>query len=53
MCTVCGESAGQLCQKWFVKFPVGDFLLDDAPQSDGPVEVSRDEIKTSIDNNQC
>ena len=50
---VYGEVIDWVCQKWFPKFHARDFLLDDAPQSDGPVEVNRDEIKTSIDNNQC
>ena len=41
---VYGEGAvtDQKCQKWFVKFHVGDFSLDNAPQSGRPVEV--DEI---------
>ena len=32
---VYGEVAvtDQMCQKWFVKFQAGNFLLDDAPQS--------------------
>ena len=25
-----GTLTDQMCQKWFVKFPAGDFLLDDA-----------------------
>ena len=33
------------CQKWFEKFPAGDFSLDDVPLSDRPVEVDRDQIK--------
>ena len=34
MCAVYGEGAvtDGMCQKWFAKFPAGDFLLDDAPQ---------------------
>ena len=33
-CTVCGEGAvtDQICQKQFVKFHAGDFLMDDADQ---------------------
>ena len=41
------------CQKWFVKFCAGDFSLDDAPRSGGPVEVDSDQIETLIENNQC
>ena len=40
------------CQKWFVKFCAGDFLLDDAPRSGGPVEVDSDQIEALIENNQ-
>ena len=38
---VCGEGVvtDQTCQKWFAKFRAGDFLLDDAPQLDRPVEL--------------
>ena len=36
----------QTCQKWFVKFCAGDFLLDDALWSGKPVEVDRDQIET-------
>ena len=43
----------QTCQKWFVKFRVGDFSLDNAPQSGRPVEVDSDQIETLIENNQC
>ena len=51
-----GEGAviDQMCQKWFVKFCAGDFLLDDdAPRSGRPVEVDINEIKTLIENDQC
>ena len=41
-----------MCQKWFVKFCAGDFLLDDAPWSGGPVEVDSDQIEALIENNQ-
>ena len=49
-----GEDAvtDQMCQKWFVKFRVGDFSLDDAPGLGRPFEVDRDQIKTLIENNQ-
>ena len=52
ICAVYGEGAvtDQKCQKWFVKFHVGDFSLDNAPQSGRPVEV--DQIETLIENNQ-
>ena len=55
ICAVCGERAvtdrtGQMC---FVKFPAGDFLLDDAPWSGRPVKVDSDQIQTLIENNQC
>ena len=35
ICAVYGEGAvpDGTCQKWFVKFHAGDFLLDDAPWS--------------------
>ena len=36
------------CQKWFVKFHAGDFLLDDAPQLGRPVEVDILKISKSI-----
>ena len=42
----------RMCQKWFMKFCAGDFLLDDAPQSGRPVEVDSDQINTLIENNQ-
>ena len=42
----------QKCQKWFVKFHAGDFLLDDAPRLGRPVEVGCDQIETLIENNQ-
>ena len=48
-----GALTDRTCQKWFAKFCAGDFLLDHAPQSDRPVEVDSDQIKTLIENNQC
>ena len=42
----------QTCQKWFVKFGAGDFLLDSAPRSGRPVEVDSDQIETLIENSQ-
>ena len=52
---MCGEGAvtDRMCQKWFVKFHTGNFLLDDARQSGRGVEVDNDQIKTLIENNQC
>ena len=41
------------CQKWFLKFCVGDFLLDDTPWLGRPVKVDSDQIKTLTENNQC
>ena len=40
ICAVYGEGAmtDRMCQKWFVKFPAGDFSLDDAPRSGRPAE---------------
>ena len=54
LCSV-GEGAvtDQTCQKWFVKFCAGDFLLDDASQLDRQVEVDSDQMETLIENNQC
>ena len=48
ICTVYGEGAEthQMCQKWFVKFPAGDFSLDNAPWSGRPVEVDISQIRT-------
>ena len=48
-----GAMTDQMCQKWFVKFHAGDFLLDDAPWLGRPVETDSDQIKTLIENNQC
>ena len=53
-CVVCGEGAMTIwtCQKWFAKFPAGDFSLDNAPRSGGPGGVDSDQIETLIENNQ-
>ena len=55
ICIVYAEGAMTVgtCQKWFAEFRVGDFSLDDAPQSDRPVEVDSFQIKTLTENNQC
>ena len=55
ICTMYGEGAmtERMCQKWFVKFRAGDFLLDDAPQLGWPVKVDSDQIETLIEKNQC
>ena len=54
ICAVYREGAvtDQMCQKWFVKFPAGDFSLDNAPWSGRPVEVDSNQIKTLVENNQ-
>ena len=46
ICAVYGEDAvtDWTCQKWFVKFHARDFSLDNAPQSDRPIEVDGDQI---------
>ena len=54
ICAVYGEGAvtAQICQKYSVKFYAGDFSLDNAPQSGGPVEVDSHQIKELTGNNQ-
>ena len=47
-----GAVADQTCQKWFVKFCAGDFLLDDAPWSARPVKVNSDQNKILTEYNQ-
>ena len=47
-----GAVTDQTCQKWFAKYRAGDFSLDDAPWSGGPVEVHSDQIGTLIENSQ-
>ena len=47
-----GAVADQTCQKWFVKFCAGDFLLDDAPWSARPVQVNSDQNEILIEYNQ-
>ena len=42
----------EMCQKWFAKFPAGDFLLDDTPWLSRPIEVDSYQIETLIENNQ-
>ena len=55
ICAVYGEGTvtDPTCQKSSVKFHAGDTSLDDAPWSSRPVEVDSNQIKTSIENNQC
>ena len=48
-----GGVTDQTCQKWFAKFGVGDFSLDNAPWLGRPIEVDNGQIKTLIKNNQC
>ena len=54
MCAVSAEGAvtDWTCQKWFVKFHVGNFSLGDAPRSGNPAEVDRDQIETLTEKNQ-
>ena len=54
ICAVYGKGTvtDRTCQKWFVKFHAGDFLLDDAPWSGRPVEADRDQIETLTENHQ-
>lgn len=49
ICAVYGEDAvnERTCWKWFAKFCVGNFDLDDAPRSGRQVEVGDDEILIS------
>ena len=53
ICAVYGEGAmtAQMCQKWFVKFRAGEFLLDDASWVGRSVQVDSDQIETLIENN--
>ena len=55
ICAVYEEGAvtDQKCEKWFAKFCVGDFSLDDAPWSCRPGGVDSNQIETLIENNQC
>ena len=55
ICAVYGKDAvtDLTCQNWFVKFRVGDFLLDNASRSGQSLEFDRDQTKTLIENNQC
>ena len=41
-----------MCQKWLVKFLVGDFSQDNAPWLGRPVEVDSDQVKTLTENSQ-
>ena len=51
-CAVCeGDVTDWMCQKLFVKFHAGDFLLDDTPRLGRPVKVDSDQFKTLIENN--
>ena len=54
ICAVYGECAviDCTCQRWFAKFPAGDFSLDDVPWLGRPVEVDSDQIEALIANNQ-
>ena len=54
VCVVCGEGAvsDRMCQKWFVNFLGGDFLLDHAPWLGRSVEVDSNQIETLIESSQ-
>ena len=54
ICAVYGESAMtyQTCQKWFVNFCAGDFSLDNALWSSGPVEGDSNQIEILTESNQ-
>ena len=55
ICAVYGKGAvtAQMCQKWFAKLCVGDFLLDNTHGQLGrPVEVDSNQIETLIENCQ-
>ena len=43
---ICVEGADQTCPKWFVKFCIGDFTLDDASWLGKWVEVYSNQIET-------
>ena len=45
--------ADRICQKWFVKFHSGEFLLDDVPQLGRTVEVGSYQIEPLIKNDKC
>jgi transposase len=45
------EANERTCRKWFARFRVGNFDLDDAPRSGQPVEADDDQIKTLTENN--
>ena len=47
-----GAVTDQMCQKWFEKFHVEDFSLEDAPWSGRPVEVDSDQMDILIEKNQ-
>ena len=48
-----GDVIDGLCRKWFVKFGVEYFSLDDAPQWGRAVEVDSDPTETLTENNRC
>ena len=54
ICAVYGEGVltDRTCQKCFMKFRAGDFLLDNAPWSGRPVEVDSNQIETLLENSQ-
>ena len=52
ICAVYGECAviDCTCQRWFAKFPAGDFSLDEASRLGTPVGVGRDQIEMLTEN---
>ena len=48
-----GVVTDQTCHKWSAKFHEGNFLLDDAPWSNRPVEIDSYQIKILVEKNQC
>ena len=48
-----GAMTDQTCQKLFLRFYIGDFSLDNAPQSGRPAELDSDKFEILIESNQC
>lgn len=47
-----GVVVHQMFPKWFAQFFAGDFLTDDAPWSDRPVEGDSNQTETFMENKQ-
>ena len=52
LCMQEGAVNDQMCQKWFVMFQAGDFLLNDCPWLGRPDEIDSNQINSLIENNQ-